>query len=112
MFSKFFFIIFITFLSITSSKPIKSNFDITLEKDKEFTIDDFSHEHLTDIGVEILLNTIEILNRNRDAFNTYAESYMHDKKKYWYNMIQLLPSSYNLLVPVLFLNVLIPESVL
>ena len=64
-------------------------------QDKKFELADFSHEHLTDIGIEILLNTIKVLNHNRDAFNTYAESYMHDKKKYWYNMIQLLPSSYN-----------------
>jgi len=62
---------------------------------KEFTIDDFSHETLTDKSFELLLNIIDILNDNRDAFNTWNEDYMHSKKRYWYNMIQLLPSSYN-----------------
>ncbi len=62
---------------------------------KEFTIDDFSHETLTDKSFELLLNIIDVLNDNRDAFNTWNEDYMHSKKRYWYNMIQLLPSSYN-----------------
>jgi len=62
---------------------------------KEFTIDDFSHEALTDKSFELLLNIIDVLNDNRDAFNTWDEDYMHSKKRYWYNMIQLLPSSYN-----------------
>jgi hypothetical protein len=62
---------------------------------KEFTIDDFSHEALTDNSFELLLNIINVLNDNRDAFNTWNEDYMHSKKRYWYNMIQLLPSSYN-----------------
>ena len=62
---------------------------------KEFTIDDFSHESLTDKSFELLLNIIDVLNDNRDAFNTWNEDYMHSKKRYWYNMIQLLPSSYN-----------------
>jgi hypothetical protein len=63
--------------------------------EKEFTIDDFSHETLTDNSFELLLNIIDVLNDNRDAFNTWNEDYMHSKKRYWYNMIQLLPSSYN-----------------
>ena len=87
--------------------------------DKEFTLDDFSHEHLfcdrdnescpgaggiyfetrslinddfvwmkfisPKDGLELI---IKLLNKNRDAFlNT-------NDKKYWWQMIQLLPSSY------------------
>lgn len=69
---------------------------------KEFTLDDFSHEHLTyrysdgddDYGLatwakKSLLDTIETLNRARDI-------YLRTKnKKHWWVMIQLLPSSYN-----------------
>ena len=87
---------------------------------KEFTLDDFSHEHLMDFAEgysedddlvvrvsvdspkKVLLHTIESL-------NYYREMYLHTKvkpmkdeskraglmKKYWWQMIQLLPSSYN-----------------
>jgi hypothetical protein len=61
---------------------------------KEFTIDDFSHEHLTSNPVgdhceKILQRIIEVLNINR-------ESYLETKDKtFWWQMIQLLPSSYN-----------------
>jgi hypothetical protein len=57
--------------------------------DKEFTLDDFSHEHLVGPSMTILKTTIETLNYWRDAFNLY------NNKEYWWNMIQLLPSSYN-----------------
>lgn len=64
---------------------------------KEFTFDDFSHEHLewTDAPEEcyeagdILSLTIKMLNVNR---HRYLET---KNKKYWWQMIQLLPSSYN-----------------
>lgn len=62
---------------------------------KEFTLDDFSHEHLKDKEIEILLSVIDAMNEARDAFNTWREEYGHDKKDYWWQMIQLLPSSYN-----------------
>lgn len=62
---------------------------------KEFTLDDFSHEHLGDKEKQILLTTIEAMNESRDAFVTWNENYKHDKKNYWWQMIQLLPSSYN-----------------
>lgn len=87
---------------------------------KEFTLDDFSHEHSMDFAEgysedddlvvrvsvdspkKVLLHTIETL-------NYYREMYLHTKvkpmkdeskraelmKKYWWQMIQLLPSSYN-----------------
>ena len=56
---------------------------------KEFTLDDFSHEHLTPWNETVLGNTIVELNANREAF---LES---KSKDYWWQMIQLLPSSYN-----------------
>lgn len=60
---------------------------------KEFTLDDFSHEHLID----------EKENAWRWAFeaylvglNTARELFLETKdKRYWWQMIQLLPSSYN-----------------
>ena len=87
---------------------------------KEFTLDDFSHEYSMDFAEgysedddlvvrvsvdspkKVLLHTIETL-------NYYREMYLHTKvkpmkdeskraelmKKYWWQMIQLLPSSYN-----------------
>ncbi len=67
---------------------------------KEFTLEDFSCEHLIDKFIEdkdggaycpknCLLTTISILNECR-------ELYLETKdKKYWWQMIQLLPSSYN-----------------
>lgn len=86
--------------------------------EKEFTLDDFSHEHLDDIweyepevrdmapiiefetrtetynnyvlGPYNILNlTIKMLNRCRDLYNQTKD------KKYWWQLIQLLPSSYN-----------------
>ena len=68
--------------------------------DKEFTIDDFSHEHL-DVRSKVILETIiEALNGYRDLFVNYnAEDYeikgCPSKKTYWWQMIQMLPTSYN-----------------
>ena len=62
---------------------------------KEFELDDFSYEHLLDNSLDALVNVINILNYHREAFNAYQDDYMHDKKDYWWQMIQLLPSSYN-----------------
>ena len=66
---------------------------------KEFTVDDFSHEHLSEPAISILKNTIEALNQARDLYLGY-EGFKHqwgdwEKKHYWWQMIQLLPSSYN-----------------
>lgn len=63
--------------------------------EKEFVLDDFSHEHLGDKEKQILLTIVEAMNESRDAFVTWNEDYKHDKKDYWWQMIQLLPSSYN-----------------
>ena len=56
---------------------------------KEFTLDDFSHEHLNKISIEVLKNVILALNEARQNFIGYKE------KEYWWQMIQLLPTSYN-----------------
>lgn len=61
---------------------------------KEFTLDDFSHEHLWDTARMQLEATIGVLNTFRDAFNHPAAEGQH-KKDCWWQMIQLLPSSYN-----------------
>ena len=56
---------------------------------KEFTLDDFSHEHLNERSIACLENTIQLLNLNREYF-------LKDKSKSdWWQMIQLLPTSYN-----------------
>lgn len=62
---------------------------------KEFSIDDFSHEHLNLVANIILKQTVDTLNRLR---NLYLGNEIKDpewKKDIWYMMIQLLPSSYN-----------------
>ena len=56
---------------------------------KEFTLKDFSTEHLYDDEYELLKKVIEALNGDREL---YLESL---KKNDWWQMIQLLPSSYN-----------------
>ena len=56
---------------------------------KEFTLDDFSHEHLSDDSIRLLKDIVFVLNFHR-------EKYLETKdKKYWWQMSQLLPSSYN-----------------
>ena len=58
--------------------------------DKEFTLDDFSHEHL------IKGTSVIALNGLIDLMNQYRNQYLETKnKEYWWQMIQLLPSSYN-----------------
>lgn len=56
---------------------------------KEFTMGDFSTEHLSKVSLLILENTIKHLNWCREV-------YLENKDKgTWWQMIQLLPSSYN-----------------
>ena len=74
---------------------------------KEFTLDDFSHEHLIarekplikytpGTDVEELPNAIWLIHRTIQTLNQYRNLYLQTKdKKYWWQMIQLLPSSYN-----------------
>ena len=56
---------------------------------KEFTLDDFSCEHLTEKALEDFEHLIGVLNYYRRAFVEQKE------KVWWWNIIQLLPSSYN-----------------
>lgn len=56
---------------------------------KEFTLDDFSTENLNDYALQNLKQTIEVLNYNRERFLKTKD------KEYWWQLIQLLPSSYN-----------------
>ena len=79
-------------------------------------MDDFSHEHLfkeDDVGgmyysatAEEELTSTDVLNVIIEALNVYRKTYMavksdtesdydHTAKEYWWQMIQLLPSSYN-----------------
>lgn len=55
--------------------------------EKEFTMDDFSHEHI---------NNKNLLWCIPAELNKWRELYLETKnKEYWWQMIQLLPSSYN-----------------
>ena len=74
--------------------------------DKEFELDDFSHEHLTPGTIDNVLEPlITILNSTREAYLKYEEFNKEDpdgwdegitcKKDLWWQMIQILPSSYN-----------------
>ena len=65
--------------------------------EKEFTLEDFSCEHLADdfalSNAESPINVIEHLIY---CLNCCRSLYLETKnKKYWWQMIQLLPSSYN-----------------
>ena len=75
---------------------------------KEFTLEDFSCEHLgvtvpaeLNDGIEVFQNLwIVSLKRTIEDLNIARCSYIREqnsdlKKKYWWQMIQLLPSSYN-----------------
>lgn len=57
---------------------------------KEFTLDDFSCEHLSDVSIAYLESTLVHLNFVREVFNEDRKN-----KGAWWQMIQLLPSSYN-----------------
>ena len=69
--------------------------------EKEFTLDDFSHDRL--LVVEKLETIIDWLNKYRDIYVNWDKhrSYVDSngveltKKDIWWQMIQLLPSSYN-----------------
>lgn len=57
--------------------------------EKPFELEDFSHEHLCSNSEKILKKVIEILNIERKNFITSKDKFC------WWQMIQLLPSSYN-----------------
>jgi hypothetical protein len=58
---------------------------------KEFEDADFSCEHLDEAGKRVFEVIIDYLNASRQAFLSSGKN----DKKFWWNMIQLLPSSYN-----------------
>ena len=78
---------------------------------KEFTLEDFSCEHLIDYDLyscdevdgpvisgapHIGCGGLQLLNLTINVLNYYRNKYLETKdKKYWWQMIQLLPSSYN-----------------
>jgi hypothetical protein len=71
--------------------------------DKEFTLEDFSCEHLTDGSLNLLKDIICELNKYRNFYNRYdglddknfTNGPITCKKDLWWQMIQLLPTSYN-----------------
>lgn len=67
--------------------------------EKKFEMSDFSTEHLLPASYKCLGFTVKTLNEIRDlwqGFDGFKEtSGKHEKKDYWWQMIQLLPSSYN-----------------
>ena len=73
-------------------------------QEKEFTLEDFSCEHLMTKEAFAFplgggwrgLDTLEVLKCTIEALNNARKRYLATKdKKYWWQMIQLLPSSYN-----------------
>lgn len=60
--------------------------------EKEFTLEDFSHEHLEPDAISVLEDVIHTMNVHRQWFN---EGSFASSKNDWWQMIQLLPSSYN-----------------
>ena len=73
--------------------------------EKEFTIEDFSYEHLTRFSLEQLRDTVHTLNEYRywyfkwddmtEQNHANFDPAIKEKKDLWWQMIQLLPSSYN-----------------
>lgn len=70
--------------------------------DKEFEFSDFSHEKLINsLSMEIqeqhiAYSPMMVLGVTIKCLNSYRELYLQTKdKKYWWQMIQLLPTSYN-----------------
>lgn len=69
---------------------------------KEFELDDFSHEHLLNESIELFKTTIDSLNQWRNKYiiaskidDIVGADLLPSKKTLWWQMIQLLPSSYN-----------------
>ena len=56
---------------------------------KPFELDDFSHDHLTENGLKVLKGLVDEMEKIRLE---YVET---KDKALWYDLIQLLPSSYN-----------------
>lgn len=72
-----------------------SNSCSTMHKihDKEFTFEDFSYDRLSADGLAMLEAIIKFLEVTRKRYLLETDTGV--KKLYWYELIQLLPSSYN-----------------
>ena len=57
---------------------------------KPFDIDDFSHDHMTPDTLAFMQTVVDELEKIRQKYMTEGKN-----KEDWYDMIQLLPSSYN-----------------
>lgn len=66
---------------------------------KEFTLEDFSHEHLfteENLRYDAEPDSLKLLNTIINTLNVYRLAYLEEgDKSIWWQMIQLLPSSYN-----------------
>lgn len=81
---------------------------------KEFDVNDFSHEHIEELegdeynmSYDYLIRTVDILNHYRQKYNVASGKLRREltdaerkhalaqQKLFWWQMIQLLPSSYN-----------------
>lgn len=64
---------------------------------KEFALDDFSHEHFIGNSPEVMSGIVHTLNMWREAYITLKGNGGDsiDLKKCWWQIIQLLPQSYN-----------------
>ena len=70
---------------------------------RDLTLDDFSYEHLLKRGIDFLQNLINEINRNRNLYTKGFKGVPSDDaygvrptdKTLWWQMIQLLPSSFN-----------------
>lgn len=69
-------------------------------QEKEFTLEDFSHEHLDTRTRKVLEEITKVLNDYRKLYINYNPDDFEikgcpSKKDLWWQLIQLLPSSYN-----------------
>ena len=63
---------------------------------KEFDVNDFSHEHVKELSGDDYNASYEYLLCTVDMLNYYRQKYLETKdKKYWWQLIQFLPTSYN-----------------
>ena len=64
---------------------------------KEFTLEDFSCEHLFDTPESEFNDSMDVLKEVIDILNLYRGHFVKNphRKDYWWQLIQLLPSSYN-----------------
>ena len=63
---------------------------------KEFDVNDFSHEHVEELTGDDYNMSYDLLLRTIDILNYYRKKFLETNvKTYWWQLIQLLPSSYN-----------------